>query len=305
MSAAMGAVFSASARLLRKVVRPTKFDRVRAARPLLKQVGEYWSGGLDSLWKHLEDADAFDSIHRQTRLAVAGKAVRKELTTEERRLITDLLSSFRYYDDVTTVAAATMAAAGADTFEAAAVHALGALGVKAADFELRNPAIKAALLARKSDMVHATRTNIDSIMETIVANFYELGANPYDAAFLKALRSELGDVTTWQAKRFALTETAIAAEYAQQETWARNGVQRKQWNILGDRTRPSHARMSGVQAAIDEPYQLPSDDGATYECLHPCDKALPAHEVINCHCWSTPVVDDEWQIDPARVWEGA
>ena len=298
-------LYSAAAALLRKLTRPRKFDRVRACGRLKKDVLAYWAGGLDALWKHLDDADAWDTLARKARLAAADKCVRKELSTEQRRLITDLLSSFRYFDDVSVVAAATMAACGKETFEAAAVHALSGLGVKAADFELRNPDILKALQDRKTDLVHATRNNIDSIMETIVANFYELGANPYDAGFLRALRSELGDVTTWQAKRFALTETAIAAEYAQQETWARNGVQRKQWNILGDKTRPSHARMNGVQAAIDEAYQLASDDGAIYECLHPCDKHLPAHEVINCHCWSTPVVDDDWQIDPARIWEGA
>lgn len=303
MSSALCAMFAATARLLRKVIRPKKFDRVRACRPLLKEISSYWQGGVDALWQHLDEDGAFDKIQRQTRLA--GKSFRKELTSDERRLITDLLSSFHYYDDVAVVAAATMAACGKETFQAAAVQALGALGVKAADFELRNEAILHALQARKTDMVHATRHNIDAVMETIVENFFELGANPYDTAFLTALRSELGDVTTWQAKRWALTETAIAAEYAQQQTWERNGVQRKQWNILGDRTRPSHARMSGVQAAIDEPYQLASDDGAVYECLHPCDAKLPAHELINCHCWSTPVVDDEWQIDPARVWEGA
>jgi hypothetical protein len=297
-------IFSASARLLRKVAKPRRFNRRKAAGPLLRKMTTYWQDGLTALFAHLDETEAWDTIHRHTRLADTAKAVRKELTLTEKRLLAELLAGFDYYGDVEKQAADILALTTFDTFESAAVFALGQIGVKAADFTLRNEGIKTALLARKSAAVFASKKNIDSVMETVLTNFYELGRNPYDAAFLKELRSELGDVTTWQAKRFALTETAIAAELAQHETWSRNGVTRKQWNILGDKTRPSHQRMSEVQAEIEKPYVVTSDDGSSYECLHPCDPKLPAHELINCHCWSTPVVNDDFQIDPSRIWEG-
>lgn len=294
--------FHQSCRLLRKLKSPTRFDRAKAAKPLTERCRKYWLGGLDALWDHLEENDHFDDIHRRTRLA--GKLIRKEVSDDERRLIATLLTGFHYYDDVDSVAAAIVAATSEQTFTAAAIHALATLGIRAADFELKNEGIREALMARKADAVIATRHNSEAVMETILRRFYELGENPYDAGFLADLKKELGDVTTYQAKRFALTETAIAAEYAQHETWLRNGVQRTQWNILGERTRASHQRMKGEQVAIGEKFRVASDDGSVYECLHPCDPQLPAHELVNCHCWSTPVVNDDWQIDPSKIWEG-
>lgn len=299
------ALMTGTARLLRRVRRARRFDRVRASRKLYREVLAYWSGGLDSLFAHLDDSKGWDRLarHVQGGAADAGQ-VEKALSDKDRQLIVDLLAGFSYYDDVETVAAAIVEATRQETFEAAATFALRQLGIAAADFSLRNETIRAALLERVSAEIFATRNNIAGVMDSIVRNFYELGRNPADRKFLADLRQQMGDVTMAQAKRFALTETAIAAEMAQIETFRRNGVQRKKWHALGQNTRPSHQAMDDVEADIDEKFALASDDGNVYLADYPSDPSLPPHELINCRCWMSPVVNDEFQIDPDRIWEG-
>jgi hypothetical protein len=45
-------------------------------------------------------------------------------------------------------------------------------------------------------------------------------------------------------------------------------------------------------------------NGGPFAADHPLDPRLPAHELVNCHCWLSPVVDDDFEIDPGHVWEG-
>lgn len=292
-------VFSATARFLRKVSKPTRFNRLRASRDLQKRTLAYWRGGLDALFAYLDETEGFASIQRHCLLHRVSAGVRKALSDADRRMLTDLLANFGYYDDVEQQAAAIVEATRFDTYEAAARFALGRLGIKAADFRLRNESIRETILARRSADVHAARNNVDGIMRTIVDNFYELGNSPYDPQFIASLRKQLGDVTAYEAHRFALTETGIASEMAQADTYRRNGVTRKRWNILGVNTRQSHQELDQVDVGIDETF-----DVGGYAADHPLDPALPAGELVNCHCWLTPVVDDEYQLDPSKIWEG-
>lgn len=299
------ALFSGTARLLRRVRRARRFDCVRASRKLYREVLAYWSGGLDALFSHLGATRGWDRLARHARgEQIASLRIGKALTDKDRQLILDLLAGFTYYDGVEKAAAAIVEATRVETFEAAAKFALRQLGVAAADFSLRNETIRAALLERVSAEIFATRNNISGVMESIVRNFYELGRNPHDREFLAALRQQLGGATMAQARRFALTETAIAAESAQLETFRRNGVQRKRWNALGQNTRPSHQALDGVEVGMDEQFRLASSDGNTYLADAPSDPGLPPHELINCRCWLSPVVNDDFQIDPERIWEG-
>ena len=299
------AILTGTARLLRRVRRARRFDRVRASRKLYREVLHYWTGGLDGLFDHLTETKGWDRLGRHVNVEPEAESrIEKALSDRDRQLIVDLLTGFSYYDDVELVAKAIVEATREETFEAAATFALRQLGIAAADFSLRNESIRAALLERVSAEIFATRNNIAGVMESIVRNFYELGRNPFDRKFLADLRRELGDVTMAQAKRFALTETEIAAEMAQLETFRRNGVQRKKWNALGQNTRPSHQAMDGTEAGIDEKFALGSTDGNTYLVDSPSDPSLPPHELINCRCWLSPVVNDEFQIDPQGIWEG-
>jgi hypothetical protein len=140
---------------------------------------------------------------------------------------------------------------------------------------------------------------VDGIFSTIVNHFYDLGQNPYDHSFLQDLKSALNEDLDWKAKRFALTETGIAAELAQAETYKRNGVTAKEWNITGDNTRPDHIELEGTVIGIHEKFDVGGSPGD-----HPLDPSLPADQIVNCHCWLSPVVDDDYELDPNNIWEG-
>jgi hypothetical protein len=294
------AAYNAVARCLRKVSRSKRFDRAKAARPLDKRMRECWRDATAALCDYLTETEAWDKIQAHVRIDLAADEaiVQKALKDSDKKLIAELMAKFGVAD-IEQAAAAIVQATSVDTFEAAAQHALGQLGIKAADFELRNERILDNLSQRENAAIFASRNEIAGAMDTIVRNFYELGRNPYDARFIADLKKDLGYKADYQAKRFALTETGIAAELAQAETYRRNGVARKQWNILGANTRPTHAELSGVQVGIDEHFVV-----GGFEADHPLDPQLPAEELVNCHCWLSPVVDDEYTIDPSRIWEG-
>lgn len=291
-------IFSATARALRRLKPPRRFDRIRASRKLYRMTSEWWREGIDALFSYL-DQGGWDRIQQFVQRRLPVTALRKALEEEERRFLLDLLAGFRFYDDAGRRAAAIVEATRLETFNEAARFALRQLGVVSPDFHLRNERIRGFLLERKQADVHAARNNFDSILSTILDNFYELGRNPYDADFIAGLRKELGGAADWQARRFALTETGIASELAQLEVYRRNGVTRKRWNILGVNTRDTHAALDGVEVGIDEPFMV-----GGYPADHPLDPRLPARELVNCHCWLTPVVSDEFELDPARIWEG-
>ena len=154
------------------------------------------------------------------------------------------------------------------------------------------------LLARSQKAIFATREFVESAFETIVTQFYELGQHPHSQAMLDGLKKTLGYKADWEAERFALTETGIACELAQVETYRRNGVKAKQWNILNVNTRPSHQVLAGAVAGIDDKF-----DVGGFPADHPLDPKLPPGELCNCHCWLSPVLEDDFQVNPATIWE--
>lgn len=289
-------LYNAVARCMRKVSRARPFNRQRAARPLLDLTRKYWLGSDAALFAYLGYDDGWDKIQRHVQLA----SVAKSLSDADRTFFSNLLASFGYFADAPTKADAVLRATSFGTFEAAAKYALGQLGVRSAEFDLRNERIREALIERKSAALFATRSHMDGVFRTIIDNFYDLGRNPYNQEFLDGLKDTLGYQTDWEAKRFSLTETGIAAELGQLETYKRNGVQRKQWNTLEqDSSRASHLELNGVAVGIDESFDVGGSAAS-----HPLDPRLPAAELINCHCWLSPVVDDDFQLDPSRIWEG-
>jgi len=297
---------SASERYLRQAGRAKRFHRGRAMVAIYKPVRGFWQDNLDGLFAFLDEGNRWAGIQRFAQAASPSTVylwrsgeIRKELTVEEREYLQRLLADWDNYGNVMELAAVIAAGGRQEVYQAAGTFALGQLGIKA-DFELKNERILDALRARSQADIFATRGNIERVFDTIVRNFYDLGSNPFDRAFLDELKSDLGYKTDYEAKRFALTETGIAAESAQMETWRRNGVTRKQWRILGVNTRPTHQALDKVTVGIEEKFLV-----GGFEADHPLDPTLPPEELINCHCWSKPVVDVNFQIDPAGVWSGA
>ena len=285
--------------VLRGINKTGRFDREKAMQPLYSEIGGYWSDGLDALFSFLAKHEGWEKIQRHVQMDLARASFTKALSDSDRKFFADLLVNFGFYGDAEKTARIIMEATSLDTFNAAAKFALEKIGIGDAQFDLRNDQIREKLLARVDAAVFATRNNIDSTLDTVIVNFYAFGRNPYNAEFVSQLREELSVKTDWQAKRFALTETGIASELAQVETYRRNGVTGKRWNITGVGTRESHADLSGESIDMDEKFDVggsPAD--------HPLDPSLPADELVNCHCWISPVVSDDFQIDPSRIWEG-
>lgn len=292
-------LYSALAAGVRKARGPRRFPRERQSRHLYEQMQSYWRSGIDKLVYHLGLHDGWERIQRHVQQRLAAESFTKALSDQDRQFLLNLLSHFGYYDNVEAKAHLIMQATQFDTFEAAATFALKQIGVQSPEFELTNPAIRDRLLERSGAAIFSTRSHIDSTFDTIIEHFVDLGQNPYNDRFVANLKRDLLYETDWQAKRFALTETGIAAELAQHETYKRNGVGGKQWNATGVNTREDHAVLAGMQVDIDGTFDVggnPAD--------HPLDPRLPADELCNCHCWLSPVVADDFTIDPARIWEG-
>lgn len=299
LAAAYGA-FQETARYFRKASAGQRFDRERAQLPLEKKITDYWRKGTDSMFAWLGMNGGWEKIQRQVQLTHAAGSFAKSLSDHDRQLLVDLLRGWGHYNDLDDRSAMIIKATSFDTFEDAARFALGQLGVKATSFELRDPQLQQKLLDRTGAAVFATRNNIESTFSTIIQHFYDLGQNPYNASFLADLKKDLGITRDYQAKRFALTETGIAAELAQAETYRRNGVTGKQWNVTGDNTRATHEELSGVTVGMDQPFDVGGNLAD-----HPLDPTLPAEELVNCHCWLSPVVNPDFEINPNSIWEGA
>ena len=292
--------FNITAKAVRKVRQPRRFNRAKASVPLVKRVHGYWKMSDEALIAFL-DRGGWKRIAEHTgAVAKAGPyAIAKELSAADKKLIAELIAKVGFFANADAMAEAIVKATAFDTFEQASKFALGQLGVTSSVFELRNTGVRERILSRAETLTYSSKRHGEDTLSTIVRNFYDLGRNPYNDQFLKDLKKTIGVQTDFEAKRFALTETAIVSEMATHETWKRNGVGRKKWNATGVNTRDSHLALAGAEVPMDQSFKVGESRGD-----HPCDPGLPPDELVNCHCWLTPVIDDSFEIDPQGIWEG-
>lgn len=101
----------------------------------------------------------------------------------------------------------------------------------------------------------------------------------------------------YKARRAALTETLRAHSFAREESIQQcPASEYKEWIHTGNHKiepRPNHVRMNGQKVLISENFKLKGADGVTYLADFPKDPALPAAEVINCHCIHRSIVSEE------------
>ena len=291
--------YQLTAAAVRKARGRRTFNREKASVPLRRETLAFWSGLDDRLFAWLDENEGWATIARHTGTAVQKAEFGKALSEQDKRFIAELFLRFGGYLNAEEVARRILEATSIPTYEAAGQFALGQIGVANAVFELRNETIRDRILNRAQTLNYASTRHGSDTLETIVRNFYDLGRNPYDANFVRELKHTIQVKTEWEARRFALTETGIVAEIAQHDTFRRNGVGRKRWNIRGINTRPDHQDLEGVEVMISESFDV---GGSMAE--HPLDPDLPPDQLVNCRCYLTPVVDETFEIDPRRVWEG-
>nr|DAH36869.1 MAG TPA: minor head component F [Caudoviricetes sp.] len=101
----------------------------------------------------------------------------------------------------------------------------------------------------------------------------------------------------YKARRAALTETLRAHSFAREESIQQcPASEYKEWIHTGNHKiepRPNHVRMNGQKVLISENFKLKGADGVTYLADFPKDPALPAAEVINCHCIHHGIASEE------------
>lgn len=101
----------------------------------------------------------------------------------------------------------------------------------------------------------------------------------------------------YKARRAALTETLRAHSFAREESIQQcPASEYKEWIHTGNHKiepRPNHVRMNGQKVLISENFKLKGADGVTYLADFPKDPALPAAEVINCHCIHRGIASEE------------
>ena len=99
----------------------------------------------------------------------------------------------------------------------------------------------------------------------------------------------------YKARRAALTETLRAHSFAREESIQQcPASEYKEWIHTGNHKiepRPNQVRMNGQKVLISENFK--GADGVTYLADFPKDPALPAAEVINCHCIHRSITSEE------------
>ena len=176
-------------------------------------------------------------------------------------------------------------------------RALADLGIKIA-FNLKNPGIMKEIQNRGVKITGGiSQTTLNNFRDTFYRGYMKKGMSPYDLK--KQIKGMFEETYKNRAMTIARTETGVAQMTVQQETYVRNGIQKKRWlSLVDDRTRPSHIVADGQTRKIDEPFDV---GGAAM--MHPLDGYAPAREVINCRCDYTA-----WQVKsdlmPAIPWVG-
>jgi SPP1 gp7 family putative phage head morphogenesis protein len=161
----------------------------------------------------------------------------------------------------------------------AAIDALRKQGVTVA----RKPLIKQIEEQIRERAFVASARTLDRVTGNIqdaLAQGYADGLGTDDIAAL--LREQFEDMADYELHRVARTEIHGAQSDAAHET-IRENAQYKQWiSASDDRTRDTHADLSGEIARMDVAYS----NGLMY----PGDTSGPEEEFINCRCREVPFV---------------
>lgn len=101
----------------------------------------------------------------------------------------------------------------------------------------------------------------------------------------------------YKARRAALTETLRAHSFAREESIQQcPASEYKEWIHTGNHKiepRPNHVKFSGTIVSADKSFMLECADGKVRPADFPKDPALPASEVINCHCIHRGIASEE------------
>ena len=108
----------------------------------------------------------------------------------------------------------------------------------------------------------------------------------------RILRRKFKEVSQYQALRIVRTESALAANFATQETARQifpGSQMSKEWIAGSDaRVRPAHREADGQIVKFDEDFLVGGESLA-----YPGDPRGSAGNVINCRCSTAPIPDED------------
>ncbi len=299
---------------LRKARSPRRYDRGRREGRLRSGFRAWLREGFAALLEYLQTDGRLEALREYVTAyhpaPVAESVTKAKLTSRDKNFLAELLTRFAFWSDqsLEEMAAVIVELHHFPCYEDAAKFALGKLGLDASDFELRNPAIRDLILARKEVAYNSAREGIDRGLAAMVEHLAEAGDGPYNNDLLRRIQSAFGEISAAHALRFAQTEIGFVAEHAQRDTFRECGVGYKAWRHSGrgpGSARPNHKVLDGTVIKMDAKFHLLSADGSeSYACDGPMDPTLPASEVVNCGCTTDPVFDAA-DADTFRQWDGA
>ena len=130
----------------------------------------------------------------------------------------------------------------------------------------------------------------DNVYETIKLDLtegLEAGESIEDLAM--RIRASFTKIGKDKARRIAMTETAACYGYARQASMEQAGIKKKRWLTSGNsNVRPAHAAANGQTVDLNDNFEVGGE-----QLKHPSDSHGSAGNVINCHCISIAVADEE------------
>lgn len=230
---------------------------------------------------------------------------REDFTDSKRKLAKDLawlsgvLAGYRYYDTADRLAAEKLVTDMTKVFEKSVGAGYRQVGIGQSQidkFKLKNKALLRSVEKRAMTFPKSSQHNFQDVRRVLRRKFVEQGKNPFDRKFLNGIQQSLNIQHRWQAKRFALTETGVISNDAQNEAFTRLGIGMKQWAVAFGDKRHARLGMDGQTVGINQDFDVGGSPAR-----YPLDPRLPPEQLINCHCALNPVTSG-WQ--KGKVWLG-
>lgn len=103
------------------------------------------------------------------------------------------------------------------------------------------------------------------------------------------VRGEFNGIGKERATRIAMTETTAVYSEGRDIAMKQAGVAKKRWLTSGNsNVRAAHADANGQTVEIDEPFDVGGE-----ELMFPGDENGSPENVINCHCVSIPILNED------------
>lgn len=151
-------------------------------------------------------------------------------------------------------------------------------------FNVQNPRVQAALLAREQAIKGVNETTRKELLEAFEKLVSREGGTTMDE--LRKAAEEVFQNRKNNARTIARTEVGSAYSTGRFEQMREAGVKKKRWLSSQDAdVRASHRAMNGQTADINGVFS----NGLEY----PKEPGGPASEVINCRCEAVAVVEDD------------